>query len=192
LCDESADPHNTCLDILNEAEHGLDSAALLVTHDETLALYVQKHLPDFIAALPEPHRGICSAVMNGGYGGVILTRSLSESIDFSNAYAPEHLHLKIKNPDAVVQRLVNAGEILIGECTPSTLGNYGIGVNHVLPTGGWASTYSCTGVWDFLKRTSLARVDRDGFERLKEPVCILTDYENFPAHGDTLRKRKIR
>ena len=191
LCDETAHPQNTCLDLLNEAEHGADSAALLVTHDETLALFVQKNLPGYIEALPEPHRGICRAVMGGGYGGIILTRSLDESIDFANAYAPEHLHLKVKDPDRVIPRLVNAGEILMGEYTPSTLGNYGIGVNHVLPTGGWAATYSCTGVWDFLKRTSLAKVERAGFESLKDTVSLLTDYEDFPAHGDTLRKRAI-
>ncbi|MCD8493916.1 MAG: histidinol dehydrogenase, partial [Alphaproteobacteria bacterium] len=88
-------------------------------------------------------------------------------------------------------QLNNAGEILIGEYTPSTLGNYGIGVNHVLPTGGWARTYSCTSVWDFLKRTSLSQVTKEGFTRLKDDVLTLTDYEGFPAHGAVLRKRKL-
>lgn len=191
LCDASADPHNTCLDILNEAEHGDDSAALLVTHDEKLAKFVRENLPGYINDLPEPHRSICDAVMNGGYGGIILTKSLEGSIAFANEYAPEHLHLKVKNPDDIVPKLKNAGEILIGEHTPSSLGNYGIGVNHVLPTGGRAATYSCTGVWDFLKRTSLAKVDKSGFEKLKGPVATLAEYENFPAHGDALSKRKI-
>ncbi|MCC7305412.1 MAG: histidinol dehydrogenase [Alphaproteobacteria bacterium] len=191
LCDGSADPHNTCLDILNEAEHGNDSAALLVTHDEKLAKFVQQKLPEVINALPEPHRSICEKVMSAGYGGIILTESLEDSIMFANEYAAEHLHLKVKKPDDVLAKLLHAGEILIGECTPSTLGNYGIGVNHVLPTGGWAHTYSCTGVWDFLKRTSISKVDAQGFDSLKGPVLTLTEYENFPAHGDVLRKRKI-
>lgn len=190
LADGSADADNTCLDILNEAEHGADSAVLLVTHDESLALYVRENLPVAIAALPEPHRSICASVMKG-YGGVVLTSSLEESIALCNQYAPEHLHLKVRNDELVVPQLKNAGEILIGEHTPSTLGNYGIGVNHVLPTGGWAHTYSCTSVWDFLKRTSLSQVTKEGFAALKESVLTLTDYEGFPAHGDVLRKRKI-
>lgn len=194
LADESADPDNTILDILNEGEHGMDSGALLVTHDEKLARYVQEHMPTVIEALPEPHRSICAHVMGGSensYGGIVLTRSLEESIAFANAYAPEHLHLKVKSSEKYLDELKHAGEILIGEYTPSSLGNYGIGVNHVLPTGGWAHTYSCTSVWDFLKRTSISRCDAQGFDALKEAVCTMTDYENFPAHGEVLRRRKM-
>ncbi len=194
LADETANPDNTILDILNEGEHGKDSGALLVTHDKALAQYVQDNMQAVINSLPQPHRDICTHVMGGGedsYGGIILTNSLEDSIAFTNDYAPEHLHLKIKDGEKYLDTLKHAGEILIGEYTPSSLGNYGIGVNHVLPTGGWAHTYSCTSVWDFLKRTSISRCTKEGFETLKEPVCTLTDYENFPAHGEVLRRRKL-
>ncbi len=195
LADETADPDNTILDVLNEGEHGKDSGALLVTHDERLALYVQEHMPAVIESLPEPHRGICAHVMSGegddSYGGIVLTGSLEESITFANDYAPEHLHLKIKDGESRLDEIKHAGEILIGEYTPSSLGNYGIGVNHVLPTGGWAHTYSCTSVWDFLKRTSISRCDKAGFDALKGPVSTITDYEGFPAHGEVLRRRKV-
>lgn len=222
LVDGSADPDNTIWDVLNEAEHGKDSGALLVTHDEKLARYVQDNMMTAINSLPQPHRDICAHVMGGSeisYGGIILTRSLEESIAFANEYAPEHLHLKVSDqnleltglhpsPEAFYASslspvgrglgrennpyaILHAGEILIGEYTPSSLGNYGIGVNHVLPTGGWAHTYSCTSVWDFLKRTSISRCDRQGFEALKDAVCTMTDYEGFPAHGEVLRRRKI-
>lgn len=190
LADSSAHKDNTIWDILNEAEHGIDSAALLVTHDEALALYVQENMPAVIDSLPEPHQSICRSVMKD-YGGIILTRDLDESIAFSNEYAPEHLHLKVFDPDTTVSRLLHAGEILIGEYTPSSLGNYGIGVNHVLPTGGWAHTYSCTSVWDFLKRTSLSKCDKAGFHALKDTVTTMTDYEGFPAHGEVLRRRIV-
>ncbi len=189
LADESANFENTCWDVLNEAEHGEDSAALLITHDKDLAEYVRVHLPEKIAELPQPHRDICTKVMSD-YGGIVLTESLGQSIEVSNAYAAEHLHLKVKDAENVAKRLHHAGEILIGEYTPSSLGNYGIGVNHVLPTGGWAHTFSCTSVWDFLKRTSISRCSREGFEALTPSVTTMTDYEGFPAHGDVLRKRK--
>ncbi len=195
LADETADPHNTILDVLNECEHGMDAGALLVTHDEKLAAYVQEHMPSVINDLPQPHRDICAHVMGGqkedSYGGIILTQSLEDSIAFSNEYAPEHLHLKVQNAEDYLDALPHAGEILLGEYTPSSLGNYGIGVNHVLPTGGWAHTYSCTSVWDFLKRTSISKCDRQGFDALKDAVTTMTDYEGFPAHGDVLRKRRL-
>ena len=190
LADGTADPHNTCLDVLNEAEHGDDSAVLLITHDENLAAYVQQNLPGVIAQLPEPRKTICAKVMSD-YGGIVLTESLEESIALANEYAAEHLHLKVKDLEETAAKLHHAGEILMGELTPSSFGNYGIGVNHVLPTGGWAHTYSCTSVWDFLKRTSLARMDKQGFDALKGPVTTMTDYEGFPAHGDVIRKRNI-
>lgn len=191
LCDDTADPHNTILDILNEAEHGPDSAALLVTHDENLAAYVRDNLPAAIDALPEPQRGWLITNMEN-YSGVVLTASLQDSIDFCNEYATEHLLLKVENPDAVLPRLVNAGEILMGENTPSSLGNFGIGVNHVLPTNGKAHSYSCTSVWDFLKRTSLARVTPAGLNALKDDVVAIADYEGFPAHGNVLRQRNLK
>jgi hypothetical protein len=116
-----------------------------------------------------------------GFGGIILTESLEDSVALSNEYAPEHLHLKVDNANALVPQLKNAGEILIGEHTPSSLANYGIGVNHVLPTGGFAHSYSATTVWDFLKRTSLSEVTKEGLESLKEAVTTMTDFEGFPA-----------
>lgn len=191
LCDGSADPHNTILDILNESEHGPDSAALLVTHDEELAAYVRDNLPAAIDALPEPQRGWLITNMEN-YSGVILTDNIEESIKFCNDYATEHLLVKVANPDAIVPHLVNAGEILIGESAPSSLGNFGIGVNHVLPTGGKAHTYSCTSVWDFLKRTSIANVTPAGLNALKDDVCTIADYEGFPAHANVLRQRNLK
>ena len=190
LADDTADPENTCWDILNEAEHGEDSAALLLTHDENLAEFVKENLPEKISELPEPHKSICEKVM-GDYGGIILTESLEQSIEIANQYAPEHLHLKTADAENVAKKITHAGEILIGEYTPSSLGNYGIGVNHVLPTGGWAHTYSCTSVWDFLKRTSISRCTAEGFENLKKSVITMTDYEGFPAHKNVLSKRKV-
>ena len=190
LCDETANPHNTVLDVLNEAEHGDDSACLLVTHDKKLAEYVHQHLPIEINKLPNPQKDWLITNM-ASYSGVVLTNSMEDSIDFSNNYAAEHMLIKVKNPDEIAPQIKNAGEILIGEYTPSSFGNFGIGVNHVLPTGGKAHSYSCTSVWDFLKRTSISRMTEEGFNSLSSSVTTLTDYEGFPAHGNVIRNRKL-
>jgi histidinol dehydrogenase len=191
LCDETADPDNTVLDVLNEAEHGPDSAGLLVTHDEKLAKYVHEKLKTAIETLPEPQKSYLAANM-ASYSGVVLTDSLEASIGFCNLYAPEHLIVKTKDPESLLPKILNAGEILLGENTPSSLGNFSIGVNHVLPTGGMAHSHSCTTVWDYLKRTSLAKVTAEGLNALTPATLAMADYEGFPAHGNVLRRRKVR
>jgi histidinol dehydrogenase len=191
FADETAHVKNTALDLLNEAEHGPDSASILVTHSEKLAKAVAAILPELIEALPEKRRNFCKEGFSS-YGGIVLTESLEESIAFCNAYAVEHLHLKVADPQKVVPLLKNVGEILVGEYTPIVLGNFGIGVNAVLPTGGHAKTWSATSIWDYQKRTSLAMVNRKGYEVLKGPVITMADYEDFPAHANVLRLRETR
>lgn len=188
LADDSADPRNTALDMMNEAEHGPDSASILVTSSKSLAEAVQKHLPQIIGSLPPQRREFCEKGFST-YGGIMLCESMDEAIDFCNEYAVEHLLMKVKNPDEVLARLDNCGEILIGETTPIVLGNFGIGINAVLPTGQKAMTQDCTSVWAFLKRTSLSYVTVAGYKTLKEPVTILADYEGFSGHAEVLRQR---
>lgn len=181
LCDQNADPRLAAHDLLIEAEHGPDSAALLVTHSRSLAEAVQQRLPNLVAALPEPRRQFVEAVL-GGNGGLVLTRSLEESIAFVNDYAPEHLEVLVDNPLETLPRLQNAGEILLGPYSPISLGNYTLGVNAILPTGGFARTFSCTTIHDFLKRSSFAYVSREGFQQLAGPTKTLAEFEGFPAH----------
>ncbi len=191
LADGAADPDLVAHDLLVEAEHGPESASLLVTHDVALAGRVQSLLPALLAALPEQRRNFCLTGLNA-YGGILVTDSLDASIDFVNQYAPEHMQLVTVDPWAILDRIKNAGEILIGEATPVPLGNFAIGVNAVLPTGGFARSYSATSLHDFQKRTSLAYVTREGFARLADTVTTLADIEGFPAHAAAVRRRQMR
>lgn len=190
LADATAHPENTAWDMINEAEHGSDSAVLLVTPSPELARAVAAVLPGLIAALPEPRRAYCMAVF-ANYGGIVITRDMAEALAVTNLYAAEHVLVKVAEPVAVVDAIRNAGEILIGESTPMVLGNFGIGVNAVLPTGRHARTHSATSVWSYLKRTSLAYVSPQGFETLRPPVIQLADYEGFSGHAGVLRHRDI-
>ncbi len=188
LADEHADPQIVALDLLIEAEHGPDSAALLVTHSEDLATRVADLLPPLIADLPEPRRTFCDTGLSS-YGGIVITDSFDESVDFVNEYAPEHMELLVAEPFAVLPRIRNAGEILLGSHTPISAGNYCIGVNAILPTGGFAKSHSCTTIHSFLKRTSLAYCTREGFESLRSTAATLADYEGFPAHATAIKNR---
>ncbi|MEG3439691.1 histidinol dehydrogenase [Pannus brasiliensis CCIBt3594] len=189
LADESTDPRLAALDLLIEAEHGSDSAALLVTHSERVAIEASRHAAEYLQKLPDWRREFCEQGL-AAYGGIILTDSLEESIAFVNEYAPEHLEVLVNDPFAILGKIQNAGEILLGTRTPSSMATYAIGVNAVLPTGGFARSYSAVSVYDFLKRSTLAYVTPEGFEKLKATTEKLAEYEGFPAHGLAIRERE--
>jgi histidinol dehydrogenase len=188
LADEHADPRLAALDLLVEAEHGAESAALLVTHSEAVARGALAVLPEYIAQLPEWRRRFVENVLLN-YGGILLTDSLDESIQFVNEYAPEHLEVLTADPFVTLLKLKNAGEILLGHLTPIPTANYCLGLNAILPTGGFARTFSSVSVWDFLKRTGIGYLSAEGYMRLQGITTTLADYEGFPAHAFAIRKR---
>lgn len=188
LADEHADPRLAALDLLVEAEHGPDSAAILVTHSHTVAQQALEILPGYIQELPEWRQAFVRNVLSN-YGGIMLTNSLDESIRFVNDYAPEHLEILTAEPFVTVQKIRNAGEILLGAMTPIPTSNYCLGLNAILPTGGFARSFSSVSIWDFLKRSGIGYLSREGYERLQGVTATLADYEDFPAHALAIRKR---
>ena len=192
LADASADPELVARDLLIEAEHGPDSSSLLVTDSRTLAEAVMALLPAKMAALPEWRQAFCRTVFEAaeGTGGIVLAANMREAVDFVNEYAPEHLEVQVREPFALLPELKNAGEILIGPHTPFCTGNYSLGTNAILPTGGFAHTYSCTSVYDFLKRTGLAYLTAEGYASLSEMTRRLAEFEGFPAHANAVTGRE--
>jgi histidinol dehydrogenase len=193
LADASAEPELIARDLLIEAEHGPDSSSLLVTDSRPLAEAVLALLPDKLAALPAWRQAFCRTVFEDakGTGGIILAATMDEAVDFVNEYAPEHLEVQVREPFALLPQLKNAGEILIGRYTPFCTGNYCVGTNAVLPTGGFAHTYSCTSVYDFLKRTGIAYVTQEGYPTVSETTRRLADFEGFPAHANAVTARPV-
>lgn len=188
LADEHTDPRLAALDLLVEAEHGPDSAALLVTHDEAVAMKVAELVPQYLQQLPQWRREFCEKGLST-YGGIVLTASLSDSIAFINDYAPEHLEVLVQEPLSCLGGIKNAGEILLGPYTPIPTANYCLGVNAILPTGGVARSYSAVSVYDFLKRSGIGYLTKEGFDRLKGATQTLAEYEDFPAHAMAIRQR---
>lgn len=188
LADENADPRLVSLDLLVEAEHGAESAAILVTHSPEVAEQALKVLPEYIAELPEWRQNFVNNVL-ANYGGIMLTNSLEESIQFVNDYAPEHLEVLVQDPFITLNKIKNAGEILLGHMTPIPTANYCLGLNAILPTGGFARSFSSVSVWDFLKRSGVGYLSREGYEQLQGITATLADYEGFPAHAMAIRKR---
>jgi histidinol dehydrogenase len=191
LADESADPELLARDLLIEGEHGPDSSSLLVTDSRPLADAVMSALPEKMAALPDWRQDFVRTVFEApeGTGGIVLAASMDEALEFVNEYAPEHLEVQVREPFALLPKLKNAGEILIGQYTPYCTGNYCVGTNACLPTGGFAHTFSCTTVFDFLKRTGIAYVTKEGYASLSETTRLLAEFEGFPAHANAVTNR---
>ncbi len=189
LADEYADPEKVALDWMIEAEHGPDSAALLVTHSEKLVNKVIPIVEKQLDKISDLRREFVTTNFSN-YGGVILTDSLQESIDFTNEYAPEHMEIMTQNPFDVLPDIKNAGEILLGEYTPITLCNFLLGPNAILPTGGFAKTYSSVSVFDFLKRSSVGYASKEGFERVREMANHFATVEGFDTHALAAKERK--
>src|SRR6266516_1415491 len=191
LADASPDPELLARDLLIEGEHGPDSSSLLVTVSRPLVEVVMSLLPEKMAALPEWRQAFVRTVFEApeGTGGIVLAANMDEAIDFVNEYAPEHLEVQVREPFAILSRLKNAGEILLGHYTPFSTGNYCVGTNAILPTGGFAHTFSCTSVYDFLKRTGIAYLTQEGYATLSETTRRLAEFEGFPAHANAVRER---
>ncbi|MGE3829376.1 MAG: histidinol dehydrogenase [Parvibaculaceae bacterium] len=186
FADETTDGRLAGLDLLIESEHGPDSSAYLVTWSRKVAEDARAAIPEYWKTMGEQRVSFSSTVLSGPIGGIVLARDEEEAIAFTNDYAPEHLQVLSKEPFQYLGRLKHAGEILLGEHTPATLGNFVIGPNHVLPTSGWARTASAVSVYDFMKRTSIAYVTSRGYPELARHAHALATYEGFEAHANAV------
>jgi histidinol dehydrogenase len=192
LADESADGVIAALDLLIESEHGPDSSVFLVTSSRRVAEEARAALPTYWSQMDPLRADFSRRVLGGCAGGIVLTQDFCAAIDFVNEFAPEHLEILAADPMAVLGRIRNAGEILLGKYTPITLGNYLLGINAVLPTGGNARTHSPLSVFDFMKRISVGHVTESGYARLAPDAHTLASYEGFDAHARAVSAERIR
>jgi histidinol dehydrogenase len=186
LADDSANPKSIALDLISQAEHGPDSIVGLVTTSKQLALNVYSNIFSIINSLPR--RDIIERSLSN-HGFIALCTSLNEAIEFINNFAPEHLEIVVNDWEYVVERILNAGLILIGNYTPVAVSDYYIGVNHVLPTGGYARVCSGLSSLDFVKRVYIVSGSADGLRSSLNTVKVLAFNENLPNHFLSVKHR---
>ncbi|MCY4259427.1 MAG: histidinol dehydrogenase [Rhodobacteraceae bacterium] len=186
LCDETADGWVAALDLLNEAEHGPDSSAYLVTSSAGVAEVARDAVAKGLEHMGDQRAAFAAEVLGGRNGGIVLADSFDDAIAFVNDFAPEHLMVHADNPFEHLDRIRNAGEILLGEHTPICIGNFALGPNAVLPTNAAAMTHSPLGVHDFLKRISVGHMTRSGYDHLAPHAHRLARYEGFDAHANAV------
>ena len=195
FADQSADGRLAALDLIIESEHGPDSSAYLVTNSRDVAEKALKAIPEYWQSLGETRKEFSKAVLCGSFGGIILAKNQAACIRFINDYAPEHLMIHSQEPFKYIGAIKHAGEILLGQHTPLSIGNYVLGPNAVLPTSGAARTYSPLGVHDYLKMTGIGYVTSDAFDLLAKHAHNLAVYEGFDGHAlavSELRKKLMR
>ena len=178
IADWTADPRYVAADLISQAEHS-PGASVLITWEPDLIDKIVEALKDQLARLS---RGDLARESLEKFGALIVVRDEDEAIKLTNLIAPEHLHVSTSDPERLAERLTNAGAIFLGHDTPVAVGDYAAGPSHVLPTGGtarWASGLSSN---DFLKKTSLIYVNREGLAALAPDIRRLADKEGLTAH----------
>lgn len=185
IADGTADPRAVALDLLSQAEHGVDSQVILVTDSIELAAAAAAEIR---AALPDlPRKAIMEKSLR--HSRIIITRDIDEAVDVSNFYAPEHLIMQVANARAYLARIANAGSIFLGPFTPESVGDYCSGTNHVLPTYGYARAYSGLSLVDFQKRMSVQELTETGIRNLQPTVSTLARLEGLDAHARAVEVR---
>ena len=187
LADDTADPELVAAELVAQAEHDPNASVVAVTDDANLA----DDVVDEVAAQCEGRDRedtVRDALANDA-SGVLLARSMSEAVLFANEYAAEHLSIMAEDDEALLDRIDNAGSVFLGANTPVAAGDYASGTNHVLPTNGGAKRYGGLSVDEFVRSTTVQRLDEEGLGDLADAITTLADAEGLDAHAESVRKR---
>ncbi len=187
LADSSALASDVAADLISQAEHDVNAAAVLVTTSPQLADEVRSELVERVAKTRHSQR--ISAALSGVQSAIVLVDSIEQGIDVVNGYAAEHLELHVKDLEAVAAAIRNAGAVFVGRYAPVSLGDYSAGSNHVLPTGGCACHSSGLSVQTFLKGVNFIEYDEAAFTDIAATVITLANAEDLPAHGEAISAR---
>ncbi|HEY5231731.1 MAG TPA: histidinol dehydrogenase [Galbitalea sp.] len=187
IADETADALLVAADLVSQAEHDEQAAAVLVTTSEPLAVAVAAELERLAASTRSSAR--VNAALRGPQSAIVLVSDLVAAAAFSNAYGPEHLEIQTAAPGTVLDLIESAGAIFLGAYSPVSLGDYLAGSNHVLPTGGHARFASGLGAYTFLRPQQVVRYDRSALAAVEKQVVALSHAEDLPAHGDAVEAR---
>ena len=189
IADGDTDPDWIALDLLAQAEHDASAQAILITPNPDFAKAVTLAVDRHLATLDR--RAIAGPAWARN-GAVIVVRDLAEAAALSNRIAPEHLELCVADPEALAVACVHAGAIFLGQWTPEAIGDYVGGPNHVLPTARSARFSSGLSVLDFMKRTTLARLNPSALRAIGPAAERLARSEGLAAHGQSVRARLDR
>ena len=185
IADLNANPAYIAADFLSQAEHGVDSQAIMVTTDEDIVEPVLKAIAEQLEELPR--KEIVEKSL--AHSRIIVLKTREEVIDFTNLYAPEHLIIQTEDYAEIAEQIHNAGSVFMGFYTPESAGDYASGTNHTLPTNGYAHAYSGVNLDSFIKKITFQEISADGICRLGDTIRTMAANEQLEAHRNAVTVR---
>ena len=185
LADETANPIFVAADLLSQAEHGVDSQAILITTSVELQQAVKVEVERQLALLPRKE----IAEKSLANSKLIVVDSMAEAIELTNAYAPEHLIIETEDYLSVAECIVNAGSVFLGSLTPESAGDYASGTNHTLPTNGYAKAYSGVSLDSFIRKITFQEIKPEGLNIIGPAIELMAANEQLDAHKNAVSVR---
>jgi histidinol dehydrogenase len=186
IADETADSRLISVDLISQAEHGPGGISGLVTTSKRIAEEVAKIVEKKV--MKSNNSDIVAEVLaNGGF--IYNVKTIEEAIEFANRFAPEHLEVMTRFPEKVADKISNSGLILLGDYTPVSSSDYCMGVNHVLPTEGYAKVSSGITILDYMKPVSIVKATKTGLSLVKDKVIELAEAEGLTNHKEAVEAR---
>lgn len=185
IADDTANPVFVAADLLAQAEHGVDSQAVLVSSSSEILEETLIQLKKQLEVLPR--KDIAAKAIENSYA--ILVADIREAMNFSNEYAPEHLILATDNWERITGNITNAGSVFAGNLTPESAGDYASGTNHTLPTSAYARSYSGVSLDSFIKKITFQHISESGIRNLGPSIEILAEIEGLHAHKNSVTVR---
>lgn len=185
LADASANPVFVAADLLSQAEHGIDSQAMLITTSPGLIKRVKEEIARQVELLPR--KEIAARSLENSK--LILVGSIEEAIEMTNVYAPEHLIIHTEDYLEAGEKIKNAGSVFLGAFSPESAGDYASGTNHTLPTNGYAKAYSGVSLDSFIRKITFQEVTPQGIRTMGQAIEKMAEQEGLDAHRRAVRVR---
>ena len=185
LADATANPVFVAADLLSQAEHGVDSQAVLITTSKELQQAVKTELERQLDLLPRKE----IAAKSLANSKLIVVKDMVEAVEMTNAYAPEHLIIETADYLSVAERIVNAGSIFLGALTPESAGDYASGTNHTLPTNGYAKAYSGVSLDSFIRKMTFQEIKPEGLRKIGPAIEVMAANESLDGHKNAVSVR---
>jgi histidinol dehydrogenase len=186
IADDTADPQLVAIDLISQAEHGSGGISGLVTSSKRIKDEVTKLVNQWTLSCDGDEM---SAENLTERGFIYEVPKISKAIDFTNQFAPEHLEIMTKKPEVIAEKIVNSGLILLGKYTPVSSSDYCMGVNHVLPTEGYAKISSGLTILDYTKPVSIVKALKSSLGLAKDTIITLAKAEKLPNHQKAVEAR---
>ena len=177
VADETSNPAFIAADLLSQAEHGSDSQVVLVSTDEKIVEAVERELSKQLEFLPR--KEMANGALQNSSAIVVQQPELLSVI---NEYAPEHLIIQTAFNEQLLDGIINAGSVFIGNYTPESAGDYASGTNHTLPTNGYAKQYSGVSLDSFLKKITFQEITEAGIQQIGQTIELMAEAEGLDAH----------